>query len=184
MSMAERMCAVAARQIDRRRAERAVRELLAACGLEAEPAMAQTPALVAEALGELCSGLETTPPTLGLIPGPDGLVALDGIRFYSLCEHHLLPFFGVARIAYLPAGQVAGIGDIARLVDHLARRPAIQERLTDTLAQRLKDELKAKGVAVRLEATHLCIAMRGVRQTESRLITECQMGDMGPWSGW
>lgn len=178
------MCAVADRHIDQQRAERAVRELLAALGLDREPTMITTPGLVAEALGELCAGLETTPPPLALIPGPDGPVVLDGLRFYSLCEHHLLPFFGVARVAYLPEGQLAGIGDIARLVDRLARRPTIQERLTDTLARRLMDDLKAKGVAVRLEATHLCIAMRGVKQSESRLITECRVGDLGQWGGW
>ncbi|MHB1842674.1 MAG: GTP cyclohydrolase I [Sulfobacillus sp.] len=175
---------MADRHIDQKRAERAVLELLAALGLDREPTMAETPVLVAEALAELCAGLETSPPHLALMAGPDGPVALDGLRFFSLCEHHLLPFFGVARVTYLPAGQLAGIGDIARLVDNLARRPTIQERLTDALARRLMDDLQAKGVAVRLEATHLCVAMRGAKQSESRLITECRLGELGQWGGW
>ncbi len=175
---------MADRHIDQERAERAVLELLAALGLDREPTMAETPSLVAEAWAELCAGLESSPPHLALMSGPDGPVSLGGLRFFSLCEHHLLPFFGVAQVTYLPAGQLAGIGDIARLVDNLARRPTIQERLTDALARRLMDDLQAQGVAVRLEATHLCVTMRGAKQSESRLITECRLGDLGRWGGW
>lgn len=178
------MCAVAGKRIDVDRAERAVAELVAALGLSQAEEMADTARLVAQALPELCRGLEETLDPLTTMPGPDLPVSLEGIRFYSLCEHHLLPFFGTARIAYLPAGRLAGLGDIARLVDHLARRPTIQERLTQDLATRLQAELGAQGVAVELEATHLCIAMRGPAQTESRLRTSCRLGELGSWPGW
>lgn len=178
------MCAVDAVPIDLARAERAVSELLGALGLAAAPEMAETARLVSQALPELCRGLQETLPPLATMPGPDVVVALEGIRFYSLCEHHLLPFFGTARIAYLPAGRLAGIGDIARLVDHLARRPTVQERLTEVVALRLRDDLGAQGVAVELRATHLCIAMRGPQQTESYLVTSCRLGDMGDWAPW
>ena len=106
----------------------------------------------------------------------DEMVVVKDIEVYSLCEHHLLPFFGKAHIAYLPAGKIVGLSKLARLVDMFARRLQVQERLTTQIAEALRDALQPAGVAVVVEAAHFCMMMRGVEKQNSRAITSCMLG--------
>ncbi|WP_297455954.1 GTP cyclohydrolase I FolE [Persephonella sp.] len=106
----------------------------------------------------------------------DEMVVVRDIQFYSLCEHHLLPFFGKAHIAYIPDKKVCGLSKLVRVVNKFAYRPQVQERLTDEIAQFLEKELKPKGVAVVLEALHLCMAMRGVKNPTSYTVTSKLIG--------
>lgn len=105
-----------------------------------------------------------------------GIIIVKNIEFYSLCEHHLLPFFGTVSIGYLPGEKIVGLSKIARIVDMFARRLQVQERLTDELAQVLTEKLGARGVIVRAEARHLCMAMRGVEKQESSTVTFASTG--------
>lgn len=105
------------------------------------------------------------------------LVLIKNIEFYSLCEHHMLPFFGKAHVAYIPAGKVIGLSKIPRIVDVYARRLQVQERLTSEIAEALKTVLNPKGVAVYLEASHLCMMMRGVQKQNSTTTTKCLLGE-------
>jgi GTP cyclohydrolase I len=106
----------------------------------------------------------------------DEMVVVKDIEMYSLCEHHLLPFYGKAHIAYLPAGKIVGLSKLARLVDMFARRLQVQERLTTQIAQALQDTLQPVGVAVVIEAVHFCMMMRGVEKQNSKAITSCMLG--------
>jgi GTP cyclohydrolase I len=106
----------------------------------------------------------------------DGLVVVRGIEFYSVCEHHLVPFFGTCHIAYLPSGRIAGLSKFARLVDMHARRLQVQERMTHDIARDIKTHLKPHGVAVQVEARHLCMAMRGVEQKSADVVTSTLLG--------
>ena len=106
----------------------------------------------------------------------DEMVTLRDLRFESFCEHHLLPFTGVAHVAYLPKGKVVGLSKIPRVIDVLSRRPQVQERLTVEIAELLMSELDARGVAVVMEATHSCMTIRGVRKTEGLCITSAMLG--------
>jgi GTP cyclohydrolase I len=105
------------------------------------------------------------------------MVIVRGIELYSLCEHHLLPFFGKCHIAYLPAGQIVGLSKLARVVDVFARRLQVQERLTSQIARALEDSLQPLGVAVVIEARHLCMMMRGVEKQNSLAVTSCMLGE-------
>jgi GTP cyclohydrolase I len=107
----------------------------------------------------------------------DDLVAVRGIPFYSLCEHHLLPFFGRCHIGYLPAGKVIGLSKLPRLVDVFAHRLQLQERLTRDVAETVERILHARGVAVIMEARHMCVEMRGVEKHDSETVTSCLLGD-------
>ncbi|MBI5299421.1 MAG: GTP cyclohydrolase I FolE [Deltaproteobacteria bacterium] len=106
----------------------------------------------------------------------DEIILVKDIEFYSLCEHHLLPFFGKAHVAYLPDGKVIGLSKIARLVDMFARRIQVQERMTSEIANVIQSALKPKGVAVIVEAEHLCMQMRGVQKTGSIAVTSTMLG--------
>jgi GTP cyclohydrolase I len=106
----------------------------------------------------------------------DEMVLIRDIAFESMCEHHLLPFHGKAHVAYIPAGKVVGLSKIPRAIDALARRPQIQEQMTEELADLLMDELEARGVAVILEASHACVSIRGVRKTGSVMTTSAMRG--------
>lgn len=110
--------------------------------------------------------------------GSDGLVVEKDIPFFSMCEHHLLPFYGKAHIAYLPQGRVAGLSKLARAVEAYARRPQIQEKLTQELAHTLMDELHAKGVLVVIEAEHMCMTMRGVSKPGAKTETYACLGEI------
>ncbi len=106
----------------------------------------------------------------------DEMVIVRNIEFYSLCEHHLLPFYGVCHVGYLPAGKVIGLSKIPRIVDVFARRLQVQERLTQQVAETIEEKIHPAGVAVVMEAQHLCMMMRGVQKQDTRMITSSMLG--------
>jgi len=168
-------------EIDLARAERAMREFLTAVGLDlTAQGMEDTPARAAELYAELFSGLRSDPQELwmnAMTEETDGLVAVRTIPFHSVCEHHLLPFFGTAHIIYRPhAGRVAGFGIFTQLVDLMARRPQLQERLTEDIAREIERGLGAEGVLVVLDARQLCMTMRGERAHGTRTTTSACRG--------
>lgn len=166
--------------VDHARIERAVREILLAVGEDPDrEGLRETPARVARMYAEVFGGLHTDPRThLGRVftEDYDEIVLVKDIAFASFCEHHLLPFTGVAHVAYLPNGKIVGLSKIPRTVEVLARRPQVQERMTNELADLLMTELDARGVAVILEATHTCMSIRGVRKTGSVMTTSAMRG--------
>ena len=167
--------------VDLARAERAMREFLTAVGVDlAAQGMEETPARVAQLYTELFSGLHADMGDLWadvLTEETDGLVAVRTIPFHSVCEHHLLPFFGTAHIVYRPhAGRVAGFGIFTQLVDLMARRPQLQERLTEDIAREIERGLGAEGVLVVLDARQLCMTMRGERAHGTRTTTSACRG--------
>jgi GTP cyclohydrolase IA len=139
-----------------------------------------TPARVDKALQFLTQGYDQNVDTLVndalFTVEYDEMVIIRDIEFYSLCEHHMLPFFGQAHVAYIPNGKVVGLSKIPRLVDMFARRLQVQERLTVQIAEAIEDKLKPRGVGVVLEATHFCMVMRGVQKQNSVAITSCMRG--------
>ncbi len=139
----------------------------------------ETPQRVAEMYRELFSGIDQDPSQeflVGVEEGNHDLVILKDIPFYSMCEHHLLPFFGSAHIGYLPTSRVVGISKLVRALDVLARRPQLQERLTAQMADTMFTALQAEGVAVVLKAEHLCISMRGVQKPGTQVVTSAIRG--------
>ena len=169
---------------DHERAERAVRELLIALGENPDrEGLKETPARVARAYAELTSGLRLTAEdvlTTTFDIGHDEMVLVRDIELWSMCEHHLVPFTGVAHVGYIPAesGKITGLSKLARLVDVYAKRPQVQERLTTQVADALMELLEARGVIVVIEAEHLCMTMRGVRKAGARTITSAVRGMM------
>jgi len=166
--------------IDRGRIAAAVREIIDAIGEDPErEGLAETPRRIADMFGELFAGLCQDPREVlssGFSDVSEDVVVLRDIPFYSLCEHHFLPFFGSARVGYIPNGRLVGISKIGRALDILAKRPQVQERLTRQLADALVEALGADGVAVVLEAEHLCLSMRGARKPGSRVVTSAVRG--------
>jgi GTP cyclohydrolase I len=169
---------------DQQRAEAAVRELLIAIGEDPErEGLLETPARVARAYAELTGGLRKRPEdvlTTTFDLGHDELVLVRDIELWSMCEHHLVPFTGVAHVGYIPAesGKITGLSKLARLVDVYAKRPQVQERLTTQIADALMGILEARGVIVVIEAEHLCMTMRGVKKAGARTITSAIRGSM------
>ena len=154
--------------MDKERIERAVREILLAVGEDPDrEGLVETPRRVANMYAEVFSGLENDPKQfikLFTEENNDEMVVVRDIPLYSMCEHHLLPFVGKAHIVYIPGeGKVIGLSKLARIVDNFARRPQLQERLTSQIADFLDENLHPKGVAVIVEAEHLCMTMRGIR---------------------
>jgi GTP cyclohydrolase IA len=145
------------------------------------PGLAGTPRRVRESLAALTAGYGQDP--AGVVGGAifeegyDEMVVVSDIELYSLCEHHLLPFYGKAHVAYLPAGRIVGLSKLARLVDVFARRLQVQERLTTQVAGALDALLRPRGVGVVVEAAHLCMMMRGVQKQNSTTITSCMLGE-------
>lgn len=170
--------------VDHGRAAAAIRELLIAVGEDPDrEGLRDTPDRVARSYAELLSGLDEDPKAIlerTFDVGHDELVLVKDIELWSLCEHHLVPFTGVAHIGYIPqeGGRVTGLSKLARLVDAYARRPQIQERLTTQIADTLSESLEARGVIVVLEAEHLCMAMRGVRKPGAKTITSAVRGQL------
>jgi GTP cyclohydrolase I len=171
--------------IDLVRIERAVVEMLAAVGEDpSRTGLLGTPRRVAEAYTEFFSGLALDPlePLADAVDlGPDELgelVLLRNIDFRSICEHHLLPFIGVAHIAYIPGAKAVGLGRLPRVVETLAARPQLQERLTEEIAGALEAGLNPRGVLVVLDAIHGCVTARGVRQTKSSTVTLASRGEL------
>jgi GTP cyclohydrolase I len=167
-------------QVDHQRIEAAVREILLAVGEDPDrEGLQETPARVARMYAELFSGLKRDPRELlrkTFTQKYDEMVLVKDIRFASVCEHHLLPFFGKAHIAYLPKGKIVGLSKLARVVDLVARRPQVQERITEELADLLVEELSPRGAGVILEATHTCMTVRGVRKPDSICTTSAMRG--------
>jgi GTP cyclohydrolase I len=169
---------------DHARAEAAVRELLIAVGEDPErEGLRDTPARVARAYAELTAGLHQEPEdvlTTTFDLGHDEMVLVRDIELWSMCEHHLVPFTGVAHVGYIPneSGKITGLSKLARLVDVYAKRPQVQERLTTQVADALVRLLEARGVIVVIEAEHLCMTMRGVRKAGARTITSAVRGIM------
>jgi GTP cyclohydrolase IA len=173
--------------IDTGRVEAAVAEILAAIGEDPlRPGLATTPRRVAESYVDFFGGLDIDPLThladtteIDLGPGELGeLVLLRDIEFRSMCEHHLLPFTGVAHVAYVPARRVVGLGKIPRVVETLASRPQLQERLTEEIAEALDVGLSPRGVLVVLDASHSCVTARGPRQSKSTTVTLATRGEL------
>lgn len=166
--------------VDQKRAQKAVEELLAAVGEDLQrDGLRQTPRRVAAMYVELFCGLDRDPREVLEVTFDeqhDEMVVLKDIPFYSMCEHHLLPFHGQAHVAYLPAGRIVGISKLARAVDILARRPQVQERLTGQLADAISDALTPHGVAVVIEAEHLCMSMRGIKKPGALVVTSAMRG--------
>ena len=172
----------AAGEIDQPRIEAAVREILAAIGEDPErDGLLKTPARVARMYAEICGGLHQNPDEhlqTTFEAEHDEMVMVRDIPMYSLCEHHLAPFIGKAHVAYIPGtdGRVIGLSKFARLVDGYARRPQVQERLTSQIADAMQNSLDPKGVMVVVEAEHLCMSMRGVKQAGSTTVTSAVRG--------
>lgn len=166
--------------VDLPRIERAVREILAAVGEDPDrEGLLETPARVARMYAELFAGLHDDPRRhlkKFFTEKYDEMVLVRDISFTSMCEHHLLPFLGKAHIGYVPNGKVIGLSKLARVVEVVSKRPQVQERMTEDIANLLIDELNVKGVAVVIEATHSCMTMRGVRKPGSQCVTSAMKG--------
>jgi len=166
--------------VDQERIRRAVREILLAIGEDPDrEGLARTPDRVAEMYQEIFCGLRQDPTEALRVTFEENhqeMVILKDIPFYSMCEHHLLPFHGKAHVGYIPSGKVLGISKIARAVEVLARRPQLQERLTSQIADAIMDAIKPIGVGVVIEAEHLCMTMRGIRKPGSMVVTSANRG--------
>lgn len=166
--------------VDLPRIERAVREILLAIGEDPDrSSLCDTPARVARMYAELFSGLHVDPRRHFqklFEERYDEMVLVRDIAFNSTCEHHLLPFMGVAHVGYLPDGRVAGLSKLARVVEEISHRPQVQERMTHQIADLLNEELNPKGVIVVLEATHTCMTIRGIRKPGSLTVTSAVRG--------
>jgi len=167
-------------QIDLPRIEKAVREILIAVGEDPDrEGLLETPARVARMYRELLSGLHDDPRKhlrKFFTEKYDEVVVVRDISFCSLCEHHMLPFMGHVHIGYMPNGKVIGLSKLARLTEVISKRPQVQERMTETIAGLLEEELDVRGVAVVIEATHTCMTIRGVRKPGSLCVTSAMRG--------
>jgi GTP cyclohydrolase I len=168
--------------VDRKKIEQATRLFLEGIGEDPErPGLRDTPRRVADMWGDVYFGLEADPSEL-LVPMLDDhhheMVLVRDIAFYSICEHHLLPFIGVAHVAYIPgrSGRIAGLSKLARVTRTIAARPQLQERITSQLADTIVERLQPLGAAVLIEAEHLCMSMRGVRSPGAKTVTSAVRG--------
>ena len=166
---------------DTEKIREATREILLAVGEDPErEGLRRTPTRIANMYGELLAGYSTNPDTI--VNGAlfhveyDEMVLVRDIEFYSLCEHHMLPFIGRAHVAYIPNGTVVGLSKIPRIVDMFARRLQVQERMTRQIADFIRDLLQPQGVAVVIEGLHLCMTMRGVKKHNARMTTSAMHG--------
>lgn len=179
-AMNEKKTKTAKKKIDTPRIEAAIREILSAVGENPDrEGLRETPARVARMYEELFGGLHENPAEHTkkyFTETYDEIVLVRDISFNSMCEHHLLPFMGKAHIGYLPKGRVIGLSKLARVVEGFARRPQVQERMTEQIANLLLEELQVKGVGVVIEAVHTCMTVRGVRKPGSLCITSAMKG--------
>lgn len=166
--------------VDKPAIESAVRTILRAIGEDPDrEGLRATPRRVADMYAEIFSGLRADPVQLLKVTFDERhkeMVVVKDIPFHSSCEHHLTVFHGVAHVGYIPNGRIVGLSKIARLVETLARRPQVQERLTSQVADLLMEGLKARGAAVVIEAEHLCMTMRGVRKPGTKIVTSANRG--------
>ncbi|MBT1541929.1 GTP cyclohydrolase I [Curtobacterium flaccumfaciens pv. flaccumfaciens] len=177
--------------MDRARVEAAVRELLLAIGEDPDrPELTRTPARVADSYSEFFSGIGTDAVAIardGTVHAEDGergrLVIVRDVKFRSVCEHHLLPFLGVAHLAYAPGERLIGLGTLARVLDAVASRPQLQERLGEQVTATIAEGLGAEGVLVVLDAQHQCVTTRGERQTGSTTVTVAATGTLADTAG-
>ena len=167
-------------EVDQPRIERAVREILLAIGENPDrEGLVETPQRVARMYAELFQGLRQDPAVYlrkFFTEKYDSMVIVKDIEFHSMCEHHLLPFIGKVHIGYIPKGRVVGLSKLARVVETVSRRPQLQERMTETIAELLMSELEAQGVGVVVEASHACMTLRGVRKPGSYCVTSAMKG--------
>jgi GTP cyclohydrolase I len=167
---------------DEARIKKSVQDIIAAIGEDpGREGLRDTPQRVAEMYAELFAGLEKDPKEdleVGFELGHREMVVLKDIPFYSMCEHHLLPFYGVAHVGYIPneEGRIVGISKLARVVETIARRPQVQERMTTEIADTITEGIQAVGVAVVVQAEHLCMIMRGIKKPGSNVITSAIRG--------
>ncbi|MFN8052831.1 MAG: GTP cyclohydrolase I FolE [Acidimicrobiales bacterium] len=174
--------ATVASPVDLPRIEAAVREILAAVGEDPDrDGLRDTPARVARMYAETCAGLSEDPARhlkVTFDADHDEMILVRDVPFYSMCEHHLVPFFGHAHVAYIPSenGRITGLSKLARLVDGFAKRPQVQERLTTQVANAMELALEPRGIVVVIEAEHLCMGMRGVRKPGSTTVTSAVRG--------
>jgi GTP cyclohydrolase I len=183
LSMTQDGSAAAADQpVDLARIERAVLEILVAIGEDpTRDGLVKTPARVARSLAEQFAGLRQRPEdvlTTVFDAGHDEMIIVKDIEVYSTCEHHLVPFHGVAHVGYIPnvKGEITGLSKIARVVDLFAKRPQVQERMTAQIADAIEEILEPRGVIVVVECEHLCMSMRGVRKPGARTVTSAVRG--------
>ena len=166
--------------VDERKIEKAVLSIIEAIGEDpTREGMVGTPRRIAEMYAELFMGIGIDPReelTVGFEEGHHEMVIIKDIPFYSLCEHHLLPFYGIAHIGYIPKGRVVGASKLARVVEILSKRPQIQERLTTQIAETIMEALEPNGVAVVIQAEHMCMTLRGVKKPGSNIVTSANRG--------
>ena len=166
-------------EVDLEAAEKAAADLLVALGLPVDgPDMVETPRRMARAYAELLAAPAFDFTTFANTEGYDELVLVENIPVRSVCEHHMLPFVGVAHIGYLPDERILGLSKFARVVDFYAHRAQTQERLTKQVAEDLQDRLRPRGVGVVVEAEHTCMSLRGVRAAGSRTVTSALFGSL------
>lgn len=167
-------------RVDLEQIKAAVRTILEAVGENADrPGLKETPRRVASMYAEMFSGLHTDPARHLKVVFPetyDEMVLVRDISFTSMCEHHLLPFSGVAHVAYVPNGKVTGLSKLARVVEEVSRRPQVQERMTQTIADMIDEHLSTSGVAVVVSAEHSCMAIRGIKKPGSTTVTSALRG--------
>ena len=165
---------------DQEKVEKAIRMILEAIGEDPErEGLKNTPARVGRMYQEIFCGLHEDPKShlqVLFTEDHEEMVLVKDIPFYSVCEHHLLPFIGKAHIAYIPSGSIVGLSELAKALEHLAKRPQVQERLTAQLADMIMDRLKPKGCMVVIDAEHLCMSMRGIKKPGSRTTTSAVRG--------
>ena len=166
--------------VDEALIQEAIRTIIQAVGEDPyREGLRDTPARIAQVYAEVFSGVCQDPLAElagGFDEGHQEMVVLKDIPFYSMCEHHFLPFYGVAHVGYIPKGRVVGIGKLARVVEILAKRPQVQERLTSQVADTLEEGLHPAGVAVVVQAEHLCMTMRGIKKPGSNVVTSATRG--------
>lgn len=171
-----------ARVVDQEKIKKAVISLIEAIGEDPRrEGLEDTPRRVAEMYAELFSGMDKDPKkelVVGFEEGHREMVVIKDIPFYSMCEHHLLPFYGVAHVGYIPnaSGRVIGASKLARVVDIVARRPQLQERMTTQIAEAIAEAIQPDGVAVIIQAEHLCMIMRGIKKPGSNIVTSANRG--------
>ncbi|MFA5056098.1 MAG: GTP cyclohydrolase I FolE [Dehalococcoidia bacterium] len=166
--------------IDQDKIKKAVHDILVAIGEDpSREGIRETPRRIAEMYAEVFRGMTEDPRevlSVGFEEGHHEMVILKDIPFYSMCEHHLLPFYGMAHIGYIPKGRVVGASKLGRVVEIIAKRPQLQERLTTQIADSIVEALQPQGVAVVIEAEHMCMTMRGVKKPGSNIVTSAMRG--------
>jgi len=166
--------------VDEGKIKQAVLSIIKAIGEDpTREGLIETPRRIADMYADIFSGLDKDPRdelTVGFDEGHHEMVIIKDIPFYSMCEHHFLPFFGLVHVGYIPKGRIAGASKVARAVDILAKRAQLQERLTTQIAEAMVEALKPNGVGVVIEAEHMCMTMRGVKKPRSKIVTSAMRG--------